>query len=208
MATINFKEITNATTVTDGTGYFDSIMDTLTIHIEAQHAKGRLKGTDYANVYLGAMQSAMTEAFQFAMQKQVIETQIDGALQDNANKVKQGLKLDADTALVDRQDSELQLNGVENRALTTAKTATETDKLVSTAKARDVQEAQRRLYERQILGFDDNKQIKAFDAQLNSWALLNSSGMINSISIPAVISDANLTATYNSLTSDTNEALL
>ena len=169
MSTIDFSNITNATTIADGTGYFDKLMNTINIQVNSQYQTGRLKGADYATVYLGLVQSAMAEAFKFELQKSAVE---------------------------------------EGIALTTAKTATETDKLVSTAKARDVQEAQRRLYERQILGFDDNKQIKAFDAQLNSWALLNSSGMINSISIPAVISDANLTATYNSLTSDTNEALL
>ena len=167
--TIPFTDVTDATTVNNGTGYFDDLMKAVNLHVEDQYNKNRIRDTDYATVYLGAVQSAMTEAIKFALSRKLTEQEV---------------------------------------ALKVQQTATEADKLLSTAKARDVQEAQRRLYERQILGFDDNKQIKAFDAQLNSWALLNSSGMISSVSVPSVISSANLQATYDALVADTNEALL
>jgi len=76
MATIDFTDVTNATTPTDGTGVFDSLMETLNIHIEDQYKKNRIKSTDYASVYLGAMQSAMAESIQFVLQKQLTEAQI------------------------------------------------------------------------------------------------------------------------------------
>jgi len=184
---INFKDVTNATTIDDGTGYFDILMKTINIHADKQYVTNRITGAEYATVYLGAMQSAIAEAVKFALSKDKIANEID-----LANK-----QYDLSKQLTDK---EIALKG--NQA------ATEADKLKTTQKARDVQEAQRRLTERQILGFDDNKQIKAFEAQLNSWALLNSSGMIDSVSIPGVISSANLQSTYNSLVSDTNESTL
>ena len=97
MADITFDSITNATTVTDGTGHFDVLMKSISLHIEDQYTKGRLKGTDYANVYLGAMQSAMQLAEQFALQEQLTEAQIDDA--KAATKLKEGqLALERDKA--------------------------------------------------------------------------------------------------------------
>jgi len=86
MAAIEFTEVTNATTPTDGTGIFDSLMETLNIHIEDQYKKNRIKSTDYASVYLGAMQSAMAESIQFVLQKQLTESQVEGAAKDNLLK--------------------------------------------------------------------------------------------------------------------------
>ena len=142
MADINFNDVTNATTIEDGTGYFDKLMNTVNIQIDKQYQKGRLKGSDYANVYLGSIQSAMVEAFKFALQEQLTEAQIEGTLQDNANKVKEGIKLDSETKLSNDQDSELLLNGVKDRDLINEKTLNEADKRLSTAKAREIQDVQ------------------------------------------------------------------
>ena len=167
MTGINFNDITNATTIGDGTGYFDKLMNTINIQIDSQYQKGRLKGTDYATVYLGLVQSAMAEAFKFELQKDAVE---------------------------------------EGIALTKEKTLNEADKRLSTAKARDVQEAQRKLYARQLIGFDDSKAIKAFEAQTNAWALFSSSGM--DTVMPSIFSDNNLTNTYTKLTTPTDTTAL
>ena len=79
MADINFNDVTNATTIEDGTGYFDKLMNTVNIQIDSQYQKGRLKGPDYANVYLGAIQNAMSEAFKFALQEQYVIAQVKEA---------------------------------------------------------------------------------------------------------------------------------
>ncbi len=89
MADILFSDVTNATTITDGTGYFDKLMKTVTIHIEEQYTKKRITGTEYANVYLQAMQSAMQTAQQFVLAEKLQEAQIDGILQDNLVKAEQ-----------------------------------------------------------------------------------------------------------------------
>jgi len=70
--------ITNATltqgsslTVTDnvvtGTGAFDDLMEAVNIHLDAQYNLGRITGSDYATVYLGAMQAALQQSVAFVM---------------------------------------------------------------------------------------------------------------------------------------------
>ena len=77
---ISFDKVTNATTVTDGTGYFDVLMGTLKLHIAEEWNEGRIKGTDYANVYLGMLQSAIQSAQQFALTEQLQEAQIEDVI--------------------------------------------------------------------------------------------------------------------------------
>jgi len=60
----------NVETVTDengqhyvvGTGVFDILMGTMIKHLHSEYDDGRLKGTDYANVLLGSMQSVLAQA--------------------------------------------------------------------------------------------------------------------------------------------------
>jgi hypothetical protein len=49
-----------------------------------------------------------------------------------------------------------------------------------------LKEAQVRLTDRQILGFDDNKAQKLFDSQMNAWAMMFSSGLLDKV--PSIIS--------------------
>lgn len=58
-------------------------------------------------------------------------------------------------------------------------------------------EAQTALYERQMQGFDDNKYQKLFEAQLNSWGLMFSSGMLTTK--PDIISSDAVSTLYNTL---------
>jgi hypothetical protein len=72
MADITFDTLSDATTVgtgnaTDGTGNFDELMKVVTLHLEAQFTAGRITGTDYATVYLGAFQSTLAQAVSFTL---------------------------------------------------------------------------------------------------------------------------------------------
>ena len=42
-------------------------MKVVTLHLEAQFAAGRITGTDYATVYLGALQSTLAQAVNFTL---------------------------------------------------------------------------------------------------------------------------------------------
>ena len=71
-AHIEFDTLSNATTVgtgnaTDGTGHFDNLMKVVTLHLEKQFTDGRITGTDYATVYLGAFQSTLQQAVTFTL---------------------------------------------------------------------------------------------------------------------------------------------
>ena len=65
--TIAYSTLSDATTATNGTGNFDNLMKVVTLHLEAQFAAGRITGTDYATVYLGALQSTLAQAVNFTL---------------------------------------------------------------------------------------------------------------------------------------------
>ena len=73
MATITNATLTQGSslTVTDnvvtGTGAFDDLMEAVNIHLDAQYNLGRITGSDYATVYLGAMQAALQQSVAFVM---------------------------------------------------------------------------------------------------------------------------------------------
>ena len=72
MTDIAYSTLSNATTVgtgnsTDGTGNFDNLMKVVTLHLEKQFTDGRITGTDYATVYLGAFQSTLAQAVNFTL---------------------------------------------------------------------------------------------------------------------------------------------
>lgn len=85
MADINVDDITNS----GGTGVFDRLMTTINSQIETQFLEQRITGSEYATVYLGAMQAALSQSIQFAMQEELTEAQIAGIEADNLVKAKQ-----------------------------------------------------------------------------------------------------------------------
>lgn len=72
MTDITLTDLTNATAETfkSGTGAFDVLMQTATLHINNEYEDGRISGTDYANVYLGSLQTVLAQAVQFILQEQ------------------------------------------------------------------------------------------------------------------------------------------
>ena len=66
------------------------------------------------------------------------------------------------------------------------------------AKDSDATDAQIALYERQTLGFEENKNQKLLEAQLNAWALVYSSGRLEIA--PAIITNDATTQLYETLT--------
>lgn len=58
---------TDSSYVVTGDGILDDIMETVNKHLDAQFKLGRITGTDYATVYLGAMQSGVAQAVQYTL---------------------------------------------------------------------------------------------------------------------------------------------
>lgn len=98
-ADILLADLTNATSVTDGasngTGALDRLMNTINLYLDDQYNRGRIKGTDYANVLLGSIQSVLSASLQFTLTEKVNEAQI--ALYD---RQKEGFADDAKQKLL------------------------------------------------------------------------------------------------------------
>ena len=56
-----------------GDGVFDKLMIAVTGNVQIQHETGRITGEQYAEVYSGGMQTAMSEAMKFILNKKQIE---------------------------------------------------------------------------------------------------------------------------------------
>lgn len=122
-------DLTTATLA--GNGVFDTLMRANKAHLEEQFDKGRIKGSEYATVYLGSLEHVLNNAVQFLLSKdktaldaQLIEKQIaladkallkaDVELQiaqaelakvqaENTLLASQKLKIEAETALISQQ---------------------------------------------------------------------------------------------------------
>ena len=60
----------------EGTGIFDVIIKAANENIKIQHKTSRITGAEYAEVYLGTMQSAISEAMKFLLAKEITEKEI------------------------------------------------------------------------------------------------------------------------------------
>ena len=121
----------------EGTGVFDIIMKAANENIKIQNQASRITGAEYAEVYLGTMQTAISESMRF---------------------------------LLNRDQSTKDL---------------------------EVKQANIDLLNRQREGFDDNKYQKLFEAQMNAWALMFSSGLLTTK--PEIISNDSASSLYNTL---------
>ena len=72
--------------VWEGSGVFDNLMEAINGNIKVQFDAGRLKGPEYAEVYLGSMQTAIAEAMKFVLNKKSIEKALENADVDTAIK--------------------------------------------------------------------------------------------------------------------------
>ena len=145
---VNLTELTNGTTVVrevdglntytwEGTAVFDVLVRMVNENLKIQYDEGRIKATDYAQAYIGGLQTCLTESMKYIMQK-------DNLIKDE-----------------------------------------------------DLKQANIDLLNRQKEGFDDNKHQKLFEAQMNAWALMFSSGLLTTK--PEIISNDSASSLYNTL---------
>jgi hypothetical protein len=106
------------TNAIEGTGDFDVMMQVVQKHIVAEYNAGRIKGPEYSQVYLGALQSTLQVATQFTLSKakavqetELLEKEVLKSIEDallvqaqTALSTAQELKVDAEKLLVDAQE--------------------------------------------------------------------------------------------------------
>lgn len=77
---IDFNEFSDGSIVDgewEGTGIFDGLMKAINGNIQVQFEAGRIKGPEYAEVYLGSIQTAMAEAMKYVLNKKSIEKSLE-----------------------------------------------------------------------------------------------------------------------------------
>ena len=106
MATnIDIDDVTNATEVNNGTGIFDKLIYAAFLHINHQVDENRLTQGAAGEVYAAAIQSAMSQAIQFTLQKGISEAQIKTAYVERVIKDKEAAALGMDNAIKISQTS-------------------------------------------------------------------------------------------------------
>ena len=153
----------------EGTGIFDVIIKAANENIKIQNQTSRITGAEYAEVYLGTMQSAISEAMKFVLQNDTLAKEIE-------LKQAQIAKINAERDLVNAQIAAFAAQQAKDLLL---------------------KQANIDLLNRQKEGFDDNKYQKLFEAQMNAWALMFSSGLLTTK--PSIISNDSASALYNTL---------
>lgn len=181
-------EIADLTQATlDGTGVFDVLMRANKAHLEAEYAKNRIKGPEYATVYLGSLESVMNTALQFLLQK-------DQAALQAQLIAKQIEKLEAEIRLVDQQTENAAIEAevlraqkcklqaefdvlVQSKLKTSAEVTllaqkTQTEKAQTVAAGVDADSIigrQKALYQAQTSGFQRDAEQKAAKLMVDSW---------------------------------------
>ena len=196
---IQLSDLTNGSTVRasgtqpvwEGTAIFDVLMKAVNENINIQYELTRITGSDYATVYLGAIETCIKEATNLLLQKAIADKEIE-VKQAQILQIQEETKLKAAQAIAYPLQSAKDLE-VKTKELGVKQAQTDKliDDLLTAAK-------QRELYARQITGFDDNKYQKLFESQLSSWGLMFSSGMLTEK--PSIITGDKVSQLYTKLT--------
>ena len=173
-----------------GTGVFDVIMKAANENIKIQNQTSRITGAEYAEVYLGTMQSAISEAMKFLLNKEQI-------IKDLELKQTQINTTEEERRLKSAQADAYPLQVIKDLDLKQANIDLTEQQKASLIKDEEVKQANIDLLNRQKEGFDDNKYQKLFEAQMNAWALMFSSGLLTTK--PQIISNDSASALYNAL---------
>lgn len=99
---ITLAKLTEASVT--GNGVFDVLMRSMKGHLEQEFTQGRIKGAEYATVYLGSLEAALNSAIAFLLQKDknaldalLVEQQIELAKVEVIKANAQVLKIEAET---------------------------------------------------------------------------------------------------------------
>ena len=166
----------------EGIGPFDIFIRALDENIRSQLDNGRIEGTDYAVAYTKILELALTKAIEVETLNQefkikVLDAKLKAAIAEEELKFKK-----KELAFREKQlEAELQLLGLKQENM----------------------RAQTKVLDRQVDGFSDNLKLKLFQAQLETFGMIYSQGMLdfdeNSSQFPEVLKASKVSETYNML---------
>jgi hypothetical protein len=173
MATISTGALTEASI--EGVGVFDVLMQSATAHIDKEYERGRIKGGEYSQVYLGAMTAVMQQSVAFLLAKEKAGHEADLVAQEVTNATKQFEVLHSQKCKLDAEFDVLQeqkLKVIAETALMSQKKLTEEAQISGTkTDANSVIGKQKALYEAQTSGFEKDAQQKASKLMMDALAV-------------------------------------
>lgn len=175
------EQIADLTSATiDGTGVFDVLMRANKAHLEQEFTKGRIKGPEYATVYLGALDAVLSASIQFLLQRAKAQAEIDQIKQQTellvvqtANAVIEGKVLEATECKLKAEFDVLKatlLKIDQETQLLMWKTTTEKAQTIEMGvDANSVVGRQKDLYKAQTDGFTRDAEQKVAKVMVDSW---------------------------------------
>lgn len=181
-------------TATPGTAVFDTLMAAVRTNIDEEFKAGRIKGAEFSQVYLAALETTMRTAMEFLLQRQrnLLESQLleQQVLKTQVEvQVLEQQKLNAEQEFLVLGAQILKLN-VEKDILLATQDKTEQEVLLLTQKvlteraqvegaiadATSVIGRQNDLYAAQTEGFTRDAEQKAADIMVGVWNVLRTTG--------------------------------
>ncbi len=104
----------------DGTGVFDLLFKTMTLHMDAQFQGDKLRGAEYAKVYLGSLSSVLNESVNFLLNKDKVSLELELLNEQKAKLLKETELLDVQIQQIrnniDVENANLELRKKESEA--------------------------------------------------------------------------------------------
>ena len=159
-----------------GSKILDKLCEVMSENLRAQYDSGRIVNKDYADVYSQSLAVTLQQAVTFITTKAQVEASLKTQWWVQLANIKmQYLQLKVDLLI---KIAELKIKC----CLTQAQIAQT--------------EAQARLLDRQLLGFDDNMYIKLIEFQFQAFSMIYSSGMLDDGALPTPLNNAELSNIY------------
>lgn len=203
---ISLSDLTEASL--KGNGVFDVLMRASKAHLDEEFTRNRIKGAEYAQVYLGSLTQILQTATQFllekdqsALQAKLIEAQVKLAEQQTVNAEVESRVMEASICKLKAEYDillEQRLKTISETTLLAQKTATEKAQTIGAGVDADsVIGRQRMLYLAQADGFKRDAEQKAAKILADTWnvrrttdegTVADSTNMLNDATIGRAIS--------------------
>lgn len=168
---------------------YDDLSSKVKTDLDEQFNRGRIKGTDYANVYSQLMNQILQLAFQTPLQS----AQIDNINKDLETK-------DAQEKLIEAQ-TQNQLEDIkvkqEQEKLINAQTEDQLESINLKKKQEDLTDAQTKVAIRQEQSYNDSIRLKLFKTQMDNWAVMFGSGLLDKK--PSIINNDEASSLYTDI---------
>lgn len=172
---------------------YDSLSAKIYADMDKQYKEKKISGATYATTWAALMQGVISGSLQAVVSLQTKETDADRCLKEAQceeiakKSAREECLAQAECKLKATQENEIKKESSRKDSLTSKELCIKTEQCNLTKKQVASEESKRQVLDRQRAGFDDNLRQKLFEAQMNAWALMYSSGIL--VKAPTIITD-------------------